>query len=35
MSEDDALWGEQALRGDPRWDQSRSLAAAALAALAQ
>ena len=33
MSEDDALWSEQALRGDPRWDESRSLAAAALAAL--
>ena len=33
MSDDDALWSEQALRGDPRWDESRSLAAAALAAL--
>ena len=33
MSEDDPLWSEQALRGDPRWDESRSLAAAALAAL--
>ena len=33
MSEDDALWSEQALRRDPRWDESRSLAAAALAAL--
>jgi hypothetical protein len=33
MSEDDAIWNEQALRGDPRWDESRSLAAAALAAL--
>ena len=33
MSEDDALWSEPALRGDPRWDESRSLAAAALAAL--
>ena len=33
MSEDDALWSDQALLGDPRWDESRSLAAAALAAL--
>jgi hypothetical protein len=33
MSEDDALWSEQSLRGDPRWDDSRGLAAAALAAL--
>ena len=33
MCEDDALWSGQALRGDPRWDESRSLAAAALAAL--
>jgi hypothetical protein len=35
MSEDDALWSEDAVRGDPRWEESRSLAAAALAAIAQ
>lgn len=35
MSEDDGLWSEPALRGDPRWEESRSLAAAALAALGQ
>ena len=35
MSEDDALWSDDAVRGDPRWEESRSLAAAALAALAQ
>jgi hypothetical protein len=33
MSEDDALWSEEALRDDARWEESRSLAAAALAAL--
>ena len=33
LSEDDALWAEEALRGDPRWEESRGLAAAALAAL--
>ena len=35
MSEDDALWTDAALRADPRWEESRGLAAAALAALAQ
>jgi hypothetical protein len=33
LSEDDAAWTDEALRSDPRWDESRSLAAAALAAL--
>jgi len=33
MREDDALWTDEALRTDPRWDESRGLAAAALAAL--
>ena len=32
MREDDALWTDEALRSDPRWEESRSLAAAALAA---
>ncbi len=32
MSEQD-LWNEAALRGDPRWEESRGLAAAALSAL--
>jgi hypothetical protein len=35
MSEDEALWTDEALGSDPRWDESRSLAAAALAAIAQ
>jgi hypothetical protein len=30
---DDAAWTDEALRDDPRWEESRSLAAAALAAL--
>jgi hypothetical protein len=33
MAEDDALWTGEALRTDPRWEESRGLAAAALAAL--
>ncbi len=33
MAEDEALWSDGALREDPRWEESRSLAAAALAAL--
>ena len=33
MSEVDGLWSEAALRGDARWEESRSLAAAALAAV--
>jgi hypothetical protein len=33
MSEDDALWTDEALRSDPRWEESRSLASAALAAI--
>ena len=33
MREDDALWTDLALRTDPRWEESRGLAAAALAAL--
>jgi hypothetical protein len=35
LLEDDDLWTADALRADPRWEESRSLAAAALAALAQ
>lgn len=35
MAEDEALWTEAALRDDERWEESRGLAAAALAALAQ
>ena len=31
--EDDALWTAEALRTDPRWEESRSLASAALAAI--
>lgn len=34
LTEDDAAWTDAALRDDPRWEESRSLAAAALAALA-
>ena len=30
MREDDALWTDEALRSDPRWEESRGLAAAAL-----
>jgi hypothetical protein len=33
MTEDDDLWTDAALRDDPRWEESRGLAAAALAAL--
>ena len=35
MADEEDLWTDEALRGDPRWEESRSLAAAALAALAQ
>jgi len=35
LLEDDAAWTDDALRDDPRWEESRSLAAAALSALAQ
>ena len=35
MTGDDELWNDEALCGDPRWEESRGLAAAALAALAQ
>ena len=33
LLDDDAVWSDSALRDDPRWDESRSLASAALAAL--
>jgi hypothetical protein len=33
LLEDEGVWGDDALRSDPRWEESRSLAAAALAAL--
>ena len=33
MAEDDALWTDEALSADPRWEESRSLAAAALSAI--
>lgn len=33
LLEDDAVWSDDALRADPRWEESRGLAAAALAAL--
>jgi hypothetical protein len=33
MAADAALWTDEALAADPRWEESRSLAAAALAAL--
>jgi hypothetical protein len=33
LSEDEAVWTDEALRTDPRWEESRSLAAAALSAL--
>jgi hypothetical protein len=33
LLEDDAVWSDEALRADARWDESRSLAAAALSAL--
>ena len=33
MSDDDDVWTDAALREDPRWDECRGLAAAALAAL--
>jgi len=35
MTTEQALWTDDALREDPRWEESRGLAAAALAALAQ
>ena len=35
LLEDDAAWSDDAVREDQRWEESRSLAAAALAALAQ
>ena len=33
LLEDDSVWSDDALRADPRWEESRGLAAAALAAL--
>ena len=33
LLEDEAVWSDEALRDDPRWEESRGLAAAALAAL--
>ena len=33
MVEDDALWTDEALSTDARWEESRSLAAAALSAI--
>ena len=33
LLEDEAVWTDEALREDARWEESRSLAAAALAAL--
>ena len=33
LLEDDAVWTDAALRDDPRWEESRGLAAAVLAAL--
>jgi len=33
MTEDEALWTDEALREDPRWEESRGPASAALAAL--
>jgi len=33
LLEDDGAWSDEALRTDARWEESRSLAAAALAAL--
>ena len=33
IAADEALWTDEALRDDPRWEESRGLAAAALAAL--
>ena len=33
LLEDERVWSDEALRTDPRWEESRSLAAAALAAL--
>jgi hypothetical protein len=33
LLEDERVWSDDALRSDPSWDESRSLAAAALAAL--
>jgi hypothetical protein len=33
LLEDDAVWSDDALRDDARWEESRGLAAAALAAL--
>jgi len=35
MTSDDDLWTDAALREDPRWEESRGLAAAALAAMGQ
>lgn len=34
MTEDETLWSDEALTGDPSWEESRSLAAAALSAIA-
>ena len=33
LLEDEAVWSDPAVRDDPRWEESRGLAAAALAAL--
>ncbi len=33
LLEDEAVWSDDSLRADPRWEESRGLAAAALAAL--
>ena len=35
MTDEEELWSDEALRADPRWEESRSLALAALSALAQ
>ena len=35
MVADEALWTDEALRSDPRWEESRGLASAALAAIGQ
>ena len=35
MASDEDVWTDEALREDPRWEESRGLAAAALAAIGQ
>jgi hypothetical protein len=35
LLEDERVWSDEALEQDPRWEESRSLAAAALSALGQ